>query len=146
MHKPKIYFGASIRAGRDDATIYAEILAHLQTIGTVLTEHVGDTNLRAQGEQGISDESIHNRDLAWIEESDIVIVEATQPSLGVGYEMRYAVDLAKPVLVLHRLPSEKRLSAMIAGCKPIMTRSYSDLDEARHHIDTFLKTITPFRH
>lgn len=45
----KIYFAGSIRAGRDDADLYAKLIKLLQKYGTVLTEHVGDPNLEACG-------------------------------------------------------------------------------------------------
>ena len=37
----KIYFCGSIRGGREDAQLYAKIISHLKSFGTVLTEHVG---------------------------------------------------------------------------------------------------------
>lgn len=45
----KIYFAGSIRAGRDDAELYARIVGLLQKYGRVLTEHVGDPNLKESG-------------------------------------------------------------------------------------------------
>ena len=45
-----IYFAGSIRAGRQDAVLYARIVELLKSYGTVLTEHVGDPNLTEAGE------------------------------------------------------------------------------------------------
>ena len=45
----KIYFCGSIRAGRDDAALYAKIIDNLKTYGTVLTEHVGDEKTIEKG-------------------------------------------------------------------------------------------------
>lgn len=45
----RIYFAGSIRAGRDDAKVYAEIVAYLKNYGKVLTEHVGDPNMTEAG-------------------------------------------------------------------------------------------------
>jgi len=45
----KIYFAGSIRAGRDDVELYARIVGLLQKYGRVLTEHVGDPNLKESG-------------------------------------------------------------------------------------------------
>ena len=44
-----IYFAGSIRAGRNDALLYATIVKHLKKYGTVLTEHVGDPSLTEAG-------------------------------------------------------------------------------------------------
>lgn len=46
----KIYFAGSIRAGRNDADLYAKIVAMLRQYGTVLTEHVGDPNMTEKGQ------------------------------------------------------------------------------------------------
>ena len=44
-----IYFAASIRAGRGDAGIYSKLVTILKTYGTVLTEHVGSSELGTSG-------------------------------------------------------------------------------------------------
>ena len=41
----KIYFCGSIRAGRQDADLYARLIKLLQGYGTVLTEHVGHSSI-----------------------------------------------------------------------------------------------------
>lgn len=46
----KIYFAGSIRAGRDDAALYARLVEELKNHGTVLTEHVANDQLLAQGQ------------------------------------------------------------------------------------------------
>ncbi len=38
----RIYFAGSIRGGREDASLYLQIIDYLKTFGEVLTEHVGD--------------------------------------------------------------------------------------------------------
>jgi nucleoside 2-deoxyribosyltransferase len=54
--------------------------------------------------------------LAWIEQSDGLIAEVTNPSCGVGYETHYALLLNKPVLALYgKTNGSKRISAMIEG-------------------------------
>ena len=52
MASRRIYFAGSIRAGRDDAELYAKIVGLLQKYGRVLTEHVGDPNLKESGTTG----------------------------------------------------------------------------------------------
>ena len=91
----KIYFAGSIRGGRGNAEIYAQIIDFLQGFGEVLTEHVGQGNLDAMGESTLSDNEIHDRDLKWLAESDIMVAEVTNPSLGVGYEIGRAIEAGK---------------------------------------------------
>ena len=56
--KLNIYFAASIRGGRDQAEIYAQICELLSQHGTVLTEHIGDTSLTSSGEDTKTEEHI----------------------------------------------------------------------------------------
>ena len=46
---PKIYFAASIRGGRDDVELYRELILYMQTLGKVLTEHIGLDSLKSSG-------------------------------------------------------------------------------------------------
>lgn len=110
----KIYFAGSIRAGRDDAELYAKIIKLLQESAEVVTEHIGSAALSAQGEVEKTDEFIRRRDLEWLESSDLVVAEVTHPSLGVGYELAYAEARNIPVLCLFR-PGQRLLSAIVRG-------------------------------
>ncbi|MDO8740062.1 MAG: nucleoside 2-deoxyribosyltransferase [Candidatus Woesearchaeota archaeon] len=135
----KIYFAGSIRGGRHDVDLYLQMIDHLKQHGEVLTEHVGDKNLKVFDEDGITDGHIHDRDLKWILSSDILIAEVSTPSLGVGYEIGRAVENNKRVLCLYHPQAVKMVSAMIAGCPKITLAEYRDIDEAKKIIDKFLK-------
>ncbi len=135
----KIYFAGSIRGGRTDAPVYQSMIAYLSSFGEVLTEHVGSPSLSQNGDDGPSDRYIHDRDIAWLSACDLLVAEVSVPSLGVGYELGYAVALKKPVLCLYRSDSERPLSAMIAGSPGIRTSMYSSIDEARGILYSFLK-------
>ncbi len=135
----KIYFAGSIRGGRADAEIYHEMILFLKSFGQVLTEHVGDTALTEKGDDGPDDPYIHDRDMKWLRECDLLIAEVSHPSLGVGYELGRAVTLDKPILCLHRPRPDRPLSAMISGCGKIETRAYASVAEAKDMIRTFIK-------
>uniref|UniRef100_A0A673ST63 2'-deoxynucleoside 5'-phosphate N-hydrolase 1 n=1 Tax=Suricata suricatta TaxID=37032 RepID=A0A673ST63_SURSU len=98
-----LYFCGSIRGGREDSALYGRIVSRLRRFGTVLTEHVAAADLDARGEEASGgDRLIHERDLAWLQQADVVVAEVTQPSLGVGYELGRAVALNKRILCLFR--------------------------------------------
>ena len=132
----KIYFAGAIRGGREDTSIYLQIVSMLKRYGTILTEHVGDPNLDVRGEE-LSDQQIYDRDLEWLRSCDCLVAEVTKPSLGVGFEIAKATEWGIQVLCLYR-PSESRsLSAMIAGCDKVTVETYRSIDEldaifARH--------------
>ena len=134
----KIYFAGSIRGGREDAGLYLQIIEYLKNFGEVFTEHVGDSNLTSKGDDGFSDQHIHNRDLQWLQSADVLVAEVTTVSMGVGYEIGRAIEMGKKVLCLFRPSSGTNLSAMIAGCDDLELVNYSSLDEAKNAIKLFL--------
>jgi nucleoside 2-deoxyribosyltransferase len=134
----KFYFCGSIRGGRELAPFYAQIINILQRQGTVLTEHLGDDRELLARDSILSDREIHDRDLQWIRDSDMVIAEVSVPSLGVGYEVARAIHLGKPVLCLFNKGSGKKLSAMIAGCGEVEICRYRQLDELQNRLSAFI--------
>lgn len=138
----KIYFAGSIRAGRDDQELYRQIIQGLQRHGQVLTEHVGDPSITQWGDDGPSDPEIHERDMAWLAEADLIVAEVSTPSLGVGYELGRAESLGKPILCLYREQHGRRLSAMISGNPSMAVVCYQTVEEAQTYICTFLDEFT----
>lgn len=125
----KVYFAGSIRGGRDDAQLYADLIAYINRTDIVLTEHIGDgsINLKELGRDG--DAYIYNRDTAWIRECDLLIAECTNASLGVGYELAYAEKFEKPCHLLYRR-SKTQLSAMLTGDPYYNIYPYETAEEA----------------
>ena len=111
----KIYFAGSIRGGRTDAVLYARMIDFLKEKGhAVLTEHVGhpELNLLEQGKD--RDGEIYAQDTGWLRESELLIGECTNPSLGVGYELAYAERFGKPCYLFYDR-TRTQLSAMLTG-------------------------------
>ena len=112
--KKKIYFAGSIRGGRDFADLYRKMIEHMQMTDIVLTEHIGQANLNLKEKGRISDAEIYNQDTAWLKESDMVVAECSNPSLGVGYELAYAESRAIPCHIFYN-KRKNQLSAMLTG-------------------------------
>jgi nucleoside 2-deoxyribosyltransferase len=138
MQKMKIYFCGSIRGGRQLASTYQRIIALLKADHQVLTEHLGDDNEIESKDRILSDRQIHDRDMDWIRQSDLVVAEVTIPSLGVGYEIGRAIELKIPVLCLFDASSDKNLSAMIAGSERVENHRYHDLDDLKDAVQQFI--------
>lgn len=143
----KIYFCGSIRGGRDDLSLYRQLVAHMQhRHGTVLTEHiVADDPTKAMlcalGKTAdctdLDDTTIYATDMGWLRQCDgscsvllqlgtmkhrswhfaVVVAEVTQPSTGVGYELGQAVALGKRVLCLHRATAAKRAFSEVSSMR-----------------------------
>ena len=134
----KVYFSGSIAGGRDNLPIYQHIVARLKSLGhTVPTGHVAEPNVLVH-ERSISPRAVYERDVAWLEASDVMIAEVSTPSLGVGYEIGCALQRGMPVLCAYR--EGLFVSKMITGNpSPHLTVvTYRDEDELDRHVDTFL--------
>ncbi|KAL6037630.1 hypothetical protein STEG23_020011 [Scotinomys teguina] len=143
-----VYFCGSIRGGREDQALYARIVSRLRRYGKVLTEHVAAAELNLRGEATAGgDRLIHEQDLAWLRQADVVVAEVTQPSLGVGYELGWAVALGKQILCLFRPQSGRVLSAMIRGAADgsrIQVWDYTE-GEVDTMLDQYFETYPPER-
>ena len=137
----KIYFAGSIRGGREKAGIYSRIIIELRKFGKVLTEHIGDPHVDDSGEKFIRDQFIYKRDMQWLHESDLLVAEVSIPSLGVGYEIGRAEQMAKPVICLYHKSSDRPLSAMIAGNPYIKLLVYSDIDELEGELEALFRQL-----
>lgn len=135
----KIYFAGSIRGGRDDQENYFFIINELRNFGQVLTEYIGKKEIHEMDEDNLTDNDIFERDVKWIKESDVIVAEVTNPSLGVGFELGFAESLNKKIICLFRENSEKRLSAMINGNKYMKVFKYSSLTEINDILTKNLK-------
>ncbi len=122
----KIYFATSIRGSAVNDVDNKGIIEHLRKYGDVLTEHFSD--LKDEGETELNDKEIHDRDLNWIDECDAIVAEVTNPSLGVGYELRYGLENGKRILCVKK-NNGKKLSAMISGCDYFEIDEYGSLNE-----------------
>ncbi|XP_051008835.1 2'-deoxynucleoside 5'-phosphate N-hydrolase 1 [Acomys russatus] len=142
-----VYFCGSIRGGREDQALYARIVSRLRRFGKVLTEHVADAELDPHGEEAArGDQLIHERDLAWLRQADVVVAEVTQPSLGVGYELGRAVALGKQILCLFRPQSGRVLSAMIRGAADglrFQVWDYMEEEELESRLDQYFEAYLP---
>jgi nucleoside 2-deoxyribosyltransferase len=136
----KIYFAASIRGGRGLQTTYQAIVDHLKQSGhAVLSENVA---FETMAEQGISDGAIYAQDTAWLDECDVVVAEVTTLSLGLGYEIGYALHkVHKPVLCLCKTGTH--LSAMLNGntAPGLRIAFYNAVANGLNELDDFLRAV-----
>jgi len=136
----RIYFAGSISGGRGDVELYGRIIEQLKDYGEVLTEFIGQSGLSSLGEESLTDKFIHDRDLAWLLSSDVIVAEITTPSLGVGYEIGRALENGKKILCLYREIDGKRISAMIKGAEGVVATKYTDFEDIKSILNTFFKS------
>ncbi len=137
----RIYFSGAISGGRENAPIYEHIVAWLQARGHLVpSAHVADPAVLSR-ESNLSPRQVYQRDVDWIEQSDGMVAEVSTPSLGVGYEIGYALSRGLPVLCLYR--RGVFVSRMITGnpASDLVVIDYASLDELEKHLETFLATL-----
>ena len=134
----KVYFACSILGGGDTSTYMSIIDAIKESGGEVLSEIFVHDVINYGGSPLPADE-IHTRDVQMIQDSDIMIAEVTNPSLGVGYELAYAESLKRPILCLFNASSGKKLSAMVRGNSYNTIAEYSDLQYIKDAVQSFIK-------
>jgi nucleoside 2-deoxyribosyltransferase len=122
-----IYFSGAISGGRADLALYQRIVETLEAeghrvlAGAVAAEHVG------AGGETLHPADICARDLAWLDQADLVVAEVSVPSLGVGYEIAYATRIRRiPVIGLYRPAWTQRCSAMISGDPGVHLLEYEE--------------------
>ncbi len=136
--KPKVYCAGPISGDNTFQSFYKKIIYVVENCGC---KALYEPNLIPNAE--LTDQEIFKRDIRWINESDVIIAEVSGPSLGVGFEIAYALYvLKKPVLALYNT-SVKRLSAMIKGCDAnfLSVQLYRNESELENYIKLFIKNI-----
>jgi nucleoside 2-deoxyribosyltransferase len=138
----KIYLSGSIRGGREFQPVYNIIFEYLKKNDyTVLAHHVASQNV-IEIEESYTNQDIYTQDIQWLKECDGVIAEVSIPSLGVGYEIAYALNLGKPVMAVY---DEKKnpISAMISGntSPNLILKSYTEIQQLQAHIKDFLSNL-----
>lgn len=132
----KIYFAGSIRGGREKVKDYMKIVDKLEEYGEVLTKHVADPNLSANGED-LTFEEIYLRDIKWLNDADILFAEITRPSLGVGYEIAYAENLGKKVICMYE--KDENISGFVRGDNKLIQIPYTNIEELIIKIEKIMK-------
>jgi nucleoside 2-deoxyribosyltransferase len=126
----KIFFAGSIRGGRVMLPVYIQIVELLKKKGhTVVSEHVASDTLE-EIEAKITDEEIFHNDIGYIDESECLVADVTIPSVGVGYEICYAISKNKLVLCVYM--EDANVSAMVRGNRRVVTVQYKNMGELEY--------------
>lgn len=98
-----------------------------QTVIRVL-EHLGITIFAPQLLGPAEPEEIYRRDVHNVRMCDFLVVEISNPSLGVGMEIMLGIELMKPLLMFYEADSEP-LSKMVRGAYGKVLFEYRTLDD-----------------
>ena len=118
---------------------YFELVEYLENFGEVSSDHKRTFDVTVK--EGNLPHEIHERDVKYVKECDVVIADVTITSMGVGYEIGRAVALGKKVFCIYNCEFSK-VSPMISGCNYITCRKYSNLEEAKIILKQYLNSLT----
>lgn len=120
-----IYFAGSVRGGRAMQPWYAQIVHELEKYGALISMHTAEEDLPRAGETDVRNTDIWARERERVQMADVVVVDVTLASLGVGYLVAYASTLGKRIVVLVHGTNAHSLSAMIAGDRNVEVHTYA---------------------
>lgn len=134
-----IYCAGPIRGDTTYQENYSEIVRIVESMGhTALSE----VSTKFSSSIPLNAKQIYTRDIKWIDGSKLLIAEVSGPSLGVGFEVSYALFVKKiPVLAVFQEQAPK-ISAMIAGCNNVnlQVSKYSNVDDLTSIVKNFIVT------
>jgi nucleoside 2-deoxyribosyltransferase len=130
----RLYYAHSIRWAhtpweRTPQEIIAQLLARWHTVSS----EEFYTNL----DPNLTDREIFERDTQMIRESDLILANVSNPSLGVGYELGYAEALGKPVICFYQKTLTNRVSAMVTGNASFKTTAIQQITQIQNLLSTF---------
>lgn len=133
----KIYIAGAIKGDISYQKYYKEVVDHV-----IETGHTAYSELNKElfTSQKLTDKEIFTRDIRWIEDSELMIAEISGPSLGVGFEISFALSHLKlPVLALF-CNDAGTVSAMITGCTSdlLTVKSYTSSADLIKIIEDFI--------
>ncbi|MBK7632638.1 MAG: nucleoside 2-deoxyribosyltransferase [Ignavibacteriales bacterium] len=134
-----IYCAGPIRGNTTYQENYSEIVRIVESTGhTALSE----VSTKFSSSIPLSAKQIYTRDIKWIDGSKLLIAEVSGPSLGVGFEVAYALLVKKiPVLAVYQ-EQAPQISSMVAGCgdPKLQVKKYSNIDDLTSIVKNFIVT------
>jgi len=136
-----IYCAGPIKGNTTYQENYSEIVRIVESLGhTALSER----STKFSSSIPLNSKQIYTRDIKWIDGSKIMIAEVSGPSLGVGFEIAYALFERKiPVLAVYQ-ENAAQISSMISGCnnKNLQLKNISNIDDLTQIVKNFIANFS----
>ena len=132
-----IYCAGPIRGNKTFQQNYIQIVQIVEALGHSALSEISS---KFGSSIPLSAKQIDSRDVKWLDGSKLMIAEVSGPSLGVGFEVAYALFKKKiPVLAVYH-ESAEQISSMIIGCTDpkLQMQKYVDVDDLRKKINEFI--------
>lgn len=138
----KIYFGCSTNNLLENKEAYLETLGTVKSLGHVITRDWVPISVQVKKEKrkDISSENFYDLVISAIMAADAVIFDCSVNDHSVGYQLMFAVDHKKPVLMLVNSNYKKAENIFFAGIKSplLFIKNYNDINEIQEIVKEFL--------
>jgi hypothetical protein len=136
-----IYLACTVRGDRGGLAAARRIAGRLRALGhEILTGHLLADDVETT-EAALSEQQVYERDRAWLDACEALVVEASGSSYGVGFEVGYvtgrASETGQRVLVLYDAARRAALSRLVTGYTGPggVAVGYENLDDLARIID-----------
>lgn len=132
-----IYCALPINGDKKFFSFHEELVNHLSSLGhTPLCE----LNSKFKSSIPLSPSQIFRRNIKWIESSELFIAELSSPSIGVGFEISYALYRRRKSVLALTFKEAEYVSTIISGCSSeFLTRQiYSSTEELKKLVTKFI--------
>jgi len=137
----RIYLACTVRGDRGGVAAGRAICDRLRLHGhEVITEHLLADNVES-AESQLTEDAVFRRDLAWLDDCDTLVAEASGSSFGVGFEVGYVLARSdrtgQRVVLLYDRARAGTLSRLLVGNvhTACTTFAYGSVDELVAFID-----------
>lgn len=132
-----IYCAGPIKGNTEYKDNYSKVVEIVESLGhTALSE----MSKKFLSSIPLSPKQVYARDMKWLEGSKLMIAEISGPSIGVGFEIAYALYVKKlNVLAVHSSDAPN-VSSMILGCNnpKLFISKYNDTEDLTKIISDFI--------
>jgi len=136
-----IYCAGPIRGDVTYQKYFTKVIDYIEGLGhSVLSEF----SHKFSSTIPLTDKQTYKRDLKWIDGSKLMIAEISGPSLGVGFEIAYALFQRKlPVLAICN-SEVQNISSMLTGCDSTLLtiQKYRDEDDMKKIVKNYISKFS----
>lgn len=142
----KVYFAAAILGDRSNLSDDKRIISGLKSMGFKVLTFDWIVSDSTDLERGLTPLEIFERDMKLLNECDFVIADVSYPSLGVGFEIAYALLMNKLVIAFCRKDRVEKTSALIRGIswKNFRFIEYDTVESLLNTIKALTSSFKPF--
>lgn len=136
-----VYFNASVLGKKKYLEEFRLIVKTIKKLGhNLFSDQIMDRNYKILNQMTNSQhEADFQKVRNEIQKSDVMVVESTFPSVGVGYIMSIALQMYKPVLILYQTIPHGLLIGDPNRLLTIKRYSKKNPDQLKKIIETFMK-------